>query len=75
MTTTNMTTMNISDTRPAGYDLFFDNDKDMDNLSDSELERVIGGTEPISAITLGFIAFGAVVGAGGAGYGLGRLLR
>ncbi len=70
-----MATINISDIRPAGYDLFSDDDKYMSDLNNDELNRVVGGTEPISAIAIGAIAFGAVVGSGLAGYGIGRLLR
>lgn len=63
-----MATINISDIRPAGYDLLFDAENYTEDLSGNELNRVVGGTEPI---TLGVIAFSVVAGAGVVGYAVG----
>ncbi len=60
-----MATINISDIRPAGYDLFSDDDKYMSDLNNDELNRVVGGTEPISAtiaVSIGVAAGAAFLG-------------
>lgn len=59
-----MATISISDICPAGYDLLFDADKYMNDLNDNELNRVVGGTEPISAtfaVAIGIAAGAAFV--------------
>nr|AVH79626.1 hypothetical protein [Nostoc sp. PCC 9201] len=70
-----MATIVISDISPVGYDLLFDSESYMTDISNNELDRVVGGTEPVSALVIGAIAFGTVVGAGLAGYGIGTLLK
>jgi hypothetical protein len=44
-----MATINISDLRPTGSELFFDSENYMSELGDNELGSVKGGTSPIIA--------------------------
>ncbi len=61
-----MTNINISNPSPAGLELFSNpDDQSMNELSDNELDRVVGGTEPISAtiaVSIGIAAGGAFLG-------------
>nr|AVH79625.1 hypothetical protein [Nostoc sp. PCC 9201] len=60
-----MASIAILDIRPVGHDLFFDGESYMADLSDNELERVVGGTEPISAavaVSIGVAAGAAFLG-------------
>nr|AVH79659.1 hypothetical protein [Desmonostoc muscorum PCC 7121] len=66
-----MASIAISDIHPAGYDLLFDGESYMTDLNSNELDRVIGGTEPVS---LFFLGAAVVIGAGALGYAVGRAL-
>ncbi|MDZ8090997.1 MAG: hypothetical protein RMZ42_03505 [Nostoc sp. DedQUE05] len=44
-----MATINISDLRPAGYELFSDSEGYMNEVGDGELDIINGGSTPISA--------------------------
>lgn len=71
-----MASIAILDIRSVGYDLFVDNESYLSDLNENELDRVVGGTEPVT-LSLGAIAligFGSVLVAGGAGYLIGRAL-
>jgi hypothetical protein len=48
-----MATINISDLRPTGSDLFSDSEGYMNELGDSELDLINGGslTTPVCAVT------------------------
>jgi hypothetical protein len=67
-----MASIAISDIRPVGYDLLFDGENFMTDLSSNELDRIVGGTEPVSLFLLGAAT---VVGAGLLGYAVGSALR
>lgn len=56
-----MASIAISDIRPVGYDLLFDGESYMTDLNENELDRVVGGTEPITGAMA--LAFGLTVGA------------
>nr|AVH79658.1 hypothetical protein [Desmonostoc muscorum PCC 7121] len=54
-----MASINILDIRPAGHDLLFDAESYMADINENELDRVVGGTEPITgamALALGIAA-------------------
>ncbi|MDF5706990.1 MAG: hypothetical protein PUP90_04720 [Nostoc sp. S4] len=67
-----MASITICDIRPVGYDLLFDGESYMTELSSNELDRVIGGTEPVSLFLIGA---GTVVAAGALGYATGKLIK
>jgi hypothetical protein len=49
-----MATINISDIRPAGYDLLLSDEGYMTDLNENELDSAVGGTGSIIAsVTLG----------------------
>lgn len=54
-----MASINILDIRPAGHDLLLDSESYMSDINENELDRVVGGTEPITgamALALGIAA-------------------
>jgi hypothetical protein len=67
-----MASIAISDIRPVGQDLFFDTESFMADLNENELDRVVGGTEPVSMF---FLGAAVVIGSGLLGYAVGSALR
>ncbi|BAT55119.1 hypothetical protein NOS3756_40970 [Nostoc sp. NIES-3756] len=67
-----MASIAISDIRPVGHELLFDSESYMTELNSNELDRIVGGTDPIS---LGVAAFVIVVGAGLTGFAIGSALK
>jgi lactobin A/cerein 7B family class IIb bacteriocin len=60
-----MASIAISDILPVGHDLLSDTENFMTDLNENELERVVGGTEPITgamALSLGIAAGAAFLG-------------
>ncbi|MBW4500514.1 MAG: hypothetical protein KME57_13365 [Scytonema hyalinum WJT4-NPBG1] len=54
-----MASINISDLRPTGSELFFDSEGYMNDLGDSEFDGIYGGLTPalvISAARVGYAA-------------------
>jgi lactobin A/cerein 7B family class IIb bacteriocin len=57
-----MAAISISDIHSAGHDLFSDNESFMADLSENELARVVGGTDPIFTPAM-CLALGCAAGA------------
>lgn len=51
-----MATINISDLRPTGSDLFSDSEGYMNDLGESEFDEIYGGATPIAAFYVGLAA-------------------
>jgi len=54
-----MASITIFDIHPAGHDLLLDDENYMTDLNENQLDRVVGGTEPITgamALALGIAA-------------------
>ncbi|MDZ8188405.1 MAG: hypothetical protein RMX96_26550 [Nostoc sp. ChiSLP02] len=77
-----MASINISDLRPKGSDLFCDSEGYMDDFGDNEFENIYGGFTPaliLSAARLGYIGARSsqqcAIGIAGAIGGVGRLFK
>ena len=54
-----MATINISDLRPAGSDLFSDSEGYMSELGDNELEDIYGGIAPLLILSAARVGYAA----------------